>query len=390
VQTFICKFVTEYISAFAIRCLLFVAAVYSCYRLCRCFLYMCHCVYVVGFDALVIVVCCLLLQLILVFDFAVASIHTCVIVFMLLSLFLYPIIFNMQDRREDSLQRQNALNTLPGATRTIANAVQWDTIEGRLRHIRNVTVRKIDHRLCQMGMYEKLNLNYYFVGLLCWQRYKAIQDMRLGLPSGCIQHWSWMPGGGRAGLAAHVIWKVPKLHDERDLQKIIQLQNQCVAKQTIYYNKATRNAFLAIAEPSYINRKSAVLTCVTYFTGEFNITIKTPIDKTSEGQRPQLAAEFALLTQDEDIALDLRTLNGRPKDPAFDPFWAKAKLLLEEYKKVDDRRHGALLLFLFLLLMVMLLDVFLLLMLLMIHVVTGIGIYRHANIHILFALLCRS
>ncbi len=93
-------------------------------------------------------------------------------------------------------------------------------------------------------MYEKVNLSYFFSCLLCWQRHKVIKDLQLGLTCGTIEQWSRMPGGGRAGLTAHVVWKVSTLVVNRDLQKIIDLQNKCVAKQTIYYNKATRQAFL--------------------------------------------------------------------------------------------------------------------------------------------------
>jgi hypothetical protein len=150
-----------------------------------------------------------------------------------------------------------------------------------------------------------------------------------------------MPGGGRAGLAAHVVWKVPTLPSNRDLQKTVDLQNQCVAKQKIYYNKATRLAFLAVADPLYISSKSALLASVTYFTGEFNIAVSIPSDRTIANQGPQFAAQLALLTQNEDIALDLRYLNGRPTSTGFDFYWAKAEFLLEEFKKVDDRRHGA-------------------------------------------------
>jgi hypothetical protein len=85
------------------------------------------------------------------------------------------------------------------------------------------------------------------------------------------------------------------------------------------------------------------LASVTYFNGEFSIPVSTPKDRTIEFQRPQIAAQLALLIQDEDIAMDLRKLNGIPNDPAFDSFWAKAQLLLEEFKKVDDRRYGAML-----------------------------------------------
>jgi hypothetical protein len=72
-------------------------------------------------------------------------------------------------------------------------------------------------------MYDKLNLNTFFIGLLCWQRHKAIKDMHLSLSSGSLEHWSWTFGGSRARLVAHVIGKVPTLHEIRDLQKTIEL-----------------------------------------------------------------------------------------------------------------------------------------------------------------------
>ena len=149
---------------------------------------------------------------------------------MLVSKFLHPMLCNVQDRRKEQLQRQNELNALHGAARTSATAVE---LKGKLRPLRNDIVKMIDRRLCQLGMYEKLCLNQLFIGARCWQKYKAIKNMLIGLPSGYIEHWTWMPGGGRAGLATHVIWKFPRSSNERDLQKTITLQNQCVAKQTI-------------------------------------------------------------------------------------------------------------------------------------------------------------
>ena len=54
------------------------------------------------------------------------------------------------------------------------------------------------------------------------------------------------------------------------------------------------------------------------------------------------ASRYALNCQDPDIIVDLRKLNGRPKNALFDPFWAKMVVIVEE--RVDDRRHGELLL----------------------------------------------
>jgi len=61
--------------------------------------------------------------------------------------------------------------------------------------------------------------------------------------------------------------------------------------------------------------------------------------------------------------MDLRTLNGRPNDPVFNIFWSKAKLLLEEFKKVYNHRHGAILRLLMLTLLIVLLLLLLLLLL---------------------------
>jgi hypothetical protein len=150
-----------------------------------------------------------------------------------------------------------------------------------------------------------------------------------------------MPGGGRAGVAAHVVWKFPTLATDRDFQKKLDLQNQCVAKQKQNYNRATRVALLAVVSPLYISSKSALLATVTYFTGEFNIGVNLSSDRTSDNQISQIAARLALLTQDEGIVLDLRRLNVRPMNLDFNSFGANAEFLLEEFKRVD-RRHGAL------------------------------------------------
>jgi hypothetical protein len=134
------------------------------------------------------------------------------------------------------VERQNALNATLGAARTTTNAVQVELIEFKFRPIRNDTVRKVDRRLSGLEIYDKHNLNTFFIGLLWGQWHKAIKHMQLGLLDGSIDHWSWTPSGSRAGLVAHVIWKVPTLPENRDLQITIDLQNQCVARQKIYYN----------------------------------------------------------------------------------------------------------------------------------------------------------
>ena len=246
--------------------------------------------------------------------------------------------------------------------------MQVTVIPALMRTISNPVVKEIDRRVSIKGNYDKIDLQPFVDGLLCWQRYRALREMQKGLTSGTIEYWSWMPGGGRAGIAAHVIWKVgpfplcltfahldllfsksiapvmciqvPRIEADRDPQMTARIQASLVARQTVYYNRAARSAMLAVTQPLYISASSAMVACLEFFTGEYMTKARFPRDRTVERQTPQIAAELAVLSQDLDLGMDLRRLNARPEDPAFDKFWAKACHLLEEYKRVDDRRHG--------------------------------------------------
>lgn len=136
--------------------------------------------------------------------------------------------------------------------------------------------------------------------------------------------------------------QVPLLPRDRDLAKTLELQNDCVSRRTLYYNRAMKSAVCSLIKPLHIASKSAMVAAFQFITGQFNASaaVHFPSDKTLQDQRPIIAAELAMLSNDPDIILDLRSLNGRVSDPAFDAFWQKVDSLLEEYKRVDDRRHG--------------------------------------------------
>jgi len=61
----------------------------------------------------------------------------------------------------------------------------------------------------------------------------------------------------------------------------------------------------------------------------------------------EVAATHALNCQDPDLVLASRKLNGRPKNDAFDQFWAMMAQMVDV--RVSDRRYGELLLLLLLL-----------------------------------------
>ena len=118
------------------------------------------------------------------------------------------IVIMLQFRREDQAERQAAHNSVARVVRSNETASGLETITGKVRPIRNTTVKHIDMRMSREEMYKLVDLHHYLKDLQCWERRRAIIEMQGGLPSGTIEHWSWMPGGGRAGIATHVIWKV--------------------------------------------------------------------------------------------------------------------------------------------------------------------------------------
>ena len=85
----------------------------------------------------------------------------------------------------------------------------------------------------------------------------------------------------------------------------------------------------------YIQRLHASCAIFKHLTGD-----NLPRDRCKGRDNARVMAEMALVTQDYDILRDLRELNGRPKNEAFDVFWGEMKSLLESHVRVDDRRHG--------------------------------------------------
>ncbi len=85
----------------------------------------------------------------------------------------------------------------------------------------------------------------------------------------------------------------------------------------------------------YIQIRAAACAIFKHLTGD-----NLPRDRCKGRDNARVMAEMALATRDYDILQDLRELNGRPKNAAFDVFWGEMKSLLESHACVDDRRHG--------------------------------------------------
>uniref|UniRef100_A0A7S1X048 Uncharacterized protein n=1 Tax=Tetraselmis chuii TaxID=63592 RepID=A0A7S1X048_9CHLO len=81
---------------------------------------------------------------------------------------------------------------------------------------------------------------------------------------------------------------------------------------------------------------NAVYSFIAAATGSAQL----PMERSEDGRRALLAAHLVMLSDCMDLAYDLRAYNGRPDSGAFEEFWNTLADMVEEYKKVDDRRHG--------------------------------------------------
>ena len=61
-----------------------------------------------------------------------------------------------------------------------------------------------------------------------------------------------------------------------------------------------------------------------------------------EAEIDDRVAQFLLSSDDTDLVLDLRALNGQPGNTKFDAFWAECQKFFDEHvAAVSERRHGA-------------------------------------------------
>lgn len=110
----------------------------------------------------------------------------------------------------------------------------------------------------------------------------------------------------------------------------------------MHYNRAARDAWLSVSERSFSCSKAGATAALAYIFDDLHMggSIRFPADKRKESQALEAAIELSLLSGEPDIAMDLRAFNGRPNNPGLDAFWNKSQELLQEFTRVDDRRHG--------------------------------------------------
>jgi hypothetical protein len=195
----------------------------------------------------------------------------------------------------------------------------------------------MNFKLENLECYTTLDVNDFMQCCTIMERYCFIRDLKKGLTVP-FQHWEFQKGGSRAGEAVHVIWRIPRNITLRCETTSMRLSLECAADVSLYQTRAQKTLFFATTmNPSFISSKVAAAALWHYITGGDHL----PRDSTKARRDAIAVATLALDTQDFELVKDLRYLNGRPTSESFLPFWDRVGTLLAEYKRVDDRRHGA-------------------------------------------------
>ena len=143
-----------------------------------------------------------------------------------------------------------------------------------------------------------------------------------------------MKGNG-CGVSTHYIWKIPpktnhqaRVDGERQTAVIL---GELALEQELHYGRAVMTAYLgSVIGPDLICSKAAAKAIWQFITG-------SNVDHGDEST--VIAAMWAMHSGDKGIVLDMRTMNGKTKDAAFDPFFEEMRRQLESYKAVHSRRH---------------------------------------------------
>ena len=129
------------------------------------------------------------------------------------------------------------------------------------------------------------------------------------------------------------VWRLPS-NNERNQENLIETLNSIKKTIPIYSTRAMRKDFFD--RYSKFGIEPAVLRDIYRFT----TNDESAGSSQKEVEVDKRLINFILESNDTDLLWDLRKLNGRPQNPAFNPFWEELQKYIDEFAAVDERRHS--------------------------------------------------
>ncbi len=235
----------------------------------------------------------------------------------------------------NQLIRQTDIHQASEPIRSVSNAVVHETVERAKNYL---AVAKdmipLNNRLLAAEEYDAIDVNQFMEGLDSMARYRFTSKLKAGL-STPFHIWSWKRGNN-AGISTHFIWKIPSKNYPQARadgeSKVAAIVGDLTLNQERHFGRAVMSTYLgAIVGPDFIHSKCAAKAVWQFITG-------CSVDAGCGGNA--IAATWALHSCDKGIVMDMRAMNGKTKDPAYDHFWEELSRQLETYKTVHSRRHA--------------------------------------------------
>ena len=129
------------------------------------------------------------------------------------------------------------------------------------------------------------------------------------------------------------VWRIRE-NNERSQEDLIETLNFIKKTTPKYSTRAMRKEFFD--RYSKFGIEPAVLRDIYRFTTDD----ESAGSSQKEEEVDNRLVNFLLESNDTDLLWDLRKLNGRPKNPAFDPFWQEIQKYKDAFAAVDERRHS--------------------------------------------------
>lgn len=132
----------------------------------------------------------------------------------------------------------------------------------------------------------------------------------------------------------NIIWKQPEKL-ERESTSDISIINDIKAKIPKFGTRAMFKEFHEKYAKSCKEKPAILRSLYQYLTG-YTLTSTNKAEEAIDAR----VSKFFLNSDDPKLLLDLRHLNGRVKDPKYNPFWEEMQKFLDEKSVVHERRHN--------------------------------------------------
>lgn len=189
----------------------------------------------------------------------------------------------------------------------------------------------LDDDLKRLQNYEPISLTDY-VPEERFRRRDWIESMTL---SSAISMYSYFPGGSCQGL--HFIWKVPVHKQDRSDENTLKVITELQKNLPFHSNRQMRREFF----DRYANVRSLTPGILRDMYRTLTNDNSAPENERQKAMDARVCA-FLLESDDPDLVVDLRSMNGDPGTSKFDIFWAEVGAYLNEINTAaQERRHGA-------------------------------------------------